>query len=715
MTSQNPTLMRVPFKIDRLLHGGDYNPDQWLHMPEVFDEDDRLMDLAHCNAFSLGIFSWAALEPEEGKFTFDWLDGIMERMAKKGRQVFLATPSAGMPHWMAAKYPEILRMNQSRVRALPGTRVSYCLSSPVYREKVRIVNRQLAERYKGHPALLLWHISNELGGSFFSTDCHCDLCQAAFRDWLRVKYHDDLGELNRAWWNGFWSHTYTDWNQIQSPAPHGECSIFALALDWKRFVTDQTVDFYRNEAAPLREISPEIPITTNFMGLFPDLNPAKFANELDVVCWDNYPRWHASGDDPSRFTPGTGTWGWHASGEDWRLANDIAFVHDLNRAIRHEPFLMMESTPSMTNWQQVAKLKRPGMHKLSSLQAVAHGSDAVLYFQWRKGRGGFEKYHGAVIDHAGHENTRVFREVADLGEAMERMSEVAGSKTDAEAAVICDWENRWAIELSSGPRWKRRDHVPTCQDHYRPFWKRGVAVDVIGMDQDFSRYKVLIAPMLYMLRPGVAERIDAFVKAGGTFVMTYWSAMIDENDGCFLGGFPGDGLRKVMGVWNEEIDSLYESESRKIVAVEGNAAGLSGEYEAKHYCELLHAETAEVVASYGEDFYKDMPAVTVNKYGEGEAWYIASRNEERFTDQLCASLIERLGLKRALDTELPEGVNAQKRVGKDKEFVFLMNFTGEARKVDLPRDGYMDMERNQAAGRSMTLEPWGVAVLAIKR
>ena len=597
-------------KLTRFIHGADYNPDQWLDYPEILAEDLRLMNLANCNAVSVGIFAWAALEPEEGRFEFAWLDRIMDQLAENGIYAILATPSAARPAWLSQKYPEVLRVEADRRRILHGNRHNHCYTSPVYREKVLTINTKLAERYKDHPALLVWHVSNEYGG-----ECHCELCQEKFREWLRHKYQT-LKALNDAWWTAFWSHTYTDWSQIESPAPHGEGSNHGLALDWKRFVTHQTLDFFRHECKPLKAITPDVPVTTNFMGTYPGLDYWKFADALDVVSWDSYPRWH--GRKP-----------------DTRTAAETAFVHDLNRSLkRGKPFMLMESTPSMTNWQEVAKLKRPGMHLLSSLQAVAHGADTVQYFQWRKGRGGSEKFHGAVVDHVGHERTRVFQDVAAVGAVLKGLDPVVGTTVEPEVALIFDWENRWALEDAQGPRQEKK-YEETCHRHYYPFWSQGIPVDVINADCDFSRYRLLIAPMLYMVRPGVAERISRFVADGGTFVATYWSGIVDEHDRCFLGGFPGP-LRKVLGIWAEEIDALYDGEVNYVVMTAENSLGLTGVYQARELCDLIHLEGAETLGVYKEDFYAGRPAVTVNRFGKGEAYYLASRNEDQFLEDLRA-------------------------------------------------------------------------------
>jgi len=673
-------------KFPHFLHGGDYNPDQWIATPEVWDEDMRLMKLAGCNAMSVGIFSWSQLEPEEGRFEFGWLDTIMDKLAENDAFAVLATPSGARPAWMSRKYPEVLRVNADRTRILHGMRHNHCPTSPVYREKVSIINRKLADRYKDHPALLVWHVSNEYGG-----ECHCELCQEAFRAWLRERYNNDIDALNQAWWMRFWSHAATDFSQIESPCPHGESRVHGLSLDWKRFVTDQTIDFFESEIVPLRELTPGVPVTTNFMGTYPGLNYFKFAPHLDVISLDSYPGWH--------------------SHPDVDIAMGTAFVLDLNRCLKGgQPFMLMESTPSATNWQRVCKLKRPGMHKLASLQAVAHGSDTVQYFQWRKGRGSSEKFHGAVVDHVGHENNRVFRDVAEVGEALKRLDPIIGTTVRPEAAVIFDWENMWAFNDALGPRNIKKDYLATCHRHYSPLWRRSIPVDVIDADQPFDGYKLLIAPLLYMVRSGVGERIESFVEKGGTFVATYWSGIANETDLVYLGGFPGP-LRKVLGIWAEEIDALFDGETNHVVPVEGNALRLSARYEASELCDLIHAETAEVLATYAGDFYAGRPALTVNKFGKGRAYYVASRNEGRFQDDFYAALVEELGIEPVLAADMPAEVVAAKRTNGERDFVFLMNFAPAERAVEIREEGLTDLEDGYAVSGAVTLRPYQCLIL----
>lgn len=672
-------------KCRHMLHGGDYNPDQWIRTPEVWDEDMRLMRLSGCNAMSIGIFSWSALEPAEGRFEFGWLDTIMDKLAKNQAYAVLATPSGSKPAWMSRAYPEVCRVGANGVRQAHGGRHNHCRTSPVYREKCQTINRHLAERYKDHPALLVWHVSNEYNGG----ECHCNLCLSAFRQWLRVRYDNQIDELNHAYWSAFWSHTYPDFDDV---VPN-DSSIHGLMLDWERFKTHQTIDFFKAERVPLRELTPEVPVTTNFMPGHDTLDYWAFAREMDVISWDSYPNWHEHADE---------------LGE----AVYTALQHDMCRAMKGgKPFMLMESVPSIPTRCRVKKRKEPGMHVLSSLQAVAHGSDTVQYFQWRKSRGGLEKFHGAVVDHEGSENTREFKEVAEVGRVLAKLDAVVGTSVQPEVAVIQDWENEWAIREGArvylGENAKYR---PECVAHYRPFWASGVPVDVIDQSGDLTQYKLVVIPMAYMMRPGFAGRLKAYVAQGGTAVMTYWSAVVDESDLCHLGGIPGEGLREVFGVWEEESQSFYPHESVGVAMTAGNALGLSGEYKAVDTCSVIHPRGATVVATFTDQYFAGSPALTVNPHGRGKAYYIAARMQGDFLAAFYQKLVASLGVERTLNTELPPGVTAQLRTDGRTRYVFLMNFNRGPAQVTL--DGtYTDLLSGEAVSGRLTLERYGLRIV----
>ncbi|MCQ2485476.1 MAG: beta-galactosidase [Clostridia bacterium] len=663
------------FSFDHLVHGGDYNPDQWIKTPEVWDEDMRLMKLAHINSATISIFSWALLEPEEGVYNFEWLDTIMDKLHENGIGAILATPSGARPAWLAQKYPEVLRVEENGIRNEFGVRHNHCLTSPIYREKVQNINRMLAERYKNHPALKMWHISNEYSGA-----CHCELCRQAFVEWLKTYYHNSLDELNDAWWSGFWSHQITDWNQLSSPKERGESHVSAMKLSWRRFVSDSHISFLENEIAPLREITPDIPITTNFMRTYDGINYQEMAKHIDVVSWDNYPYW--------------------AVGKDMDEAAEAAFNHDLYRSIKGgQPFFMMESTPSIVNWRPVNKIPHPGTHTLTSIQAVAHGSDSVQYFQWRKARGGHEKFHGAVVDHCGHENTRVFREVTKLGKDLEKLSGVVDGRTDSKVAVIFDWENMWAIKYYNGYNNQHRDYVKESVKWYDSFRKRGIPVDVISMDDDFSKYDLIVAPFLYSFKDDTEDKIESYVKNGGNFAGTYLLGVTDKNDRCHLGGFPAGKLKDVFGIWAEETDSLPENMHNK---AEYNGK----EYSVDFVCDIIHAQGAEILGKYSSDFYAGMPAVTKNSYKNGTAYYIAFRNDADFALDFCDELIKDIGITSDSNIVTEENVFIRKR----GDYIFVMNFSGKDTTVQLDKE-YFDVLNGKKTDGSVALPVYGYMVL----
>ncbi len=677
-----------------LLHGGDYNPDQWLHMPEIIDEDFRLMKLAGVNAFSVGIFAWTSYEKSEGAFDFAWLDEIMDRMAEAGNKVIVATPSGAKPAWLAEKYPEVRRVSHDGRRETIGGRHNHCMTSPVYREKVAEVNGRLAERYAAHPALGMWHLSNEYSGR-----CYCDLCLDGFRSWLEERY-GSIESLNEKWWTAFWSHTFTSFSQIDPR----DLSIDSLKLDFTRFTSELTIDFMKSELAAVRRFS-RAPATTNLMGLHSGINYERMVAELDLVADDQYPGY-------SPLSP--------------RVELDAlrtSFKSDVHRCFKPDrPWMVIESCPDAVQWRRPTTLKRAELHQAEMLQALGHGAEGTCYFQWRKGRAGAEKMHGAVVDHVGHENTRVFSTVARLGKSYEKLSEILGSTARSEVAIIYDWDVLWAFDGSEGPRssndgWAvgprpEEAYQSVCVEHYAPLVRRGVTVDVIAATRDFSPYKVIIAPQLWMLAPGVAERLGKFVRAGGTLVSTYYSGFCDENNRCFLGGFPGGGLMDVFGIWNEETDWLPEGHERRVVAKkEGASWGLGGDHRAVEVCGLVHPRGATVLAEYAEDFYSGTPALTLNLCGEGRAFYHAARLDEDTLDAFYGALVETCDLSQALSARLPEGVLLQRRFRGDCEYLFIQNFSSEPRELLMTGEEMIDLLSGAVLSRALHLDPWASTVI----
>lgn len=444
-------------RINKVLYGGDYNPEQWPE--EIWEEDMRLFKLAGIDEVTLNVFSWAALQPSEDTYNFEKLDKIMDLVEANGLKVFLATSTAAHPAWMAKRHPDILRTEFSGMKRKFGSRHNSCQNSPTYQKYSVLLAKKLAERYGERECVIGWHICNEYGG-----ECYCENCEKQFRVWLKEKY-GTIEEVNKAWDTSFWGHTFYDWDEIVLPnmlSEHFEpdrTTFQGISLDYRRFNSEGMLKCYQAEAAAIRSVVPDAKITTNLMGFYKPLDYQMWAKSMDFISWDNYP---ANEDPYSR----------------------IAMNHDLMRGIKgRQPFVLMEQTPSVTNWLAYNALKRPGVMRLWSYQAMAHGADAVLFFQMRRSIGACEKYHGAVIDHVGTENTRAFREISQLGKELQQLGDkTLGARSRAKAAILVDWDNWWAIEYSAGPS-RDLKYLDEVFLYYRALEEQNYAVDIIGVEE----------------------------------------------------------------------------------------------------------------------------------------------------------------------------------------------------------------------------------------
>lgn len=671
--------------VDALLHGGDYNPEQWLDRPDILEEDIRLMKEAGVNTATLGVFSWSVYEPVEGEYHFEWLEKIMDNLYENGIYTILATPSGARPAWLDEKYPEAMRSSSMGVRNRHGERHNHCITSPKYRELVRKMDTELASRFGKHPGLIMWHVSNELGG-----ECWCDLCKKKFQGFLQEKYKD-IDTLNHEWWTTFWSHRYNNFGQIDPPMKNADKSIHGLNLDWHRFTTWNTMDFMKDEMEILRKYSPNVPITTNFMHLYPALDYHKVAGILDVVSWDSYPRWN---------TPDTSL---------IDTALEDSFDNAIMRSFKKDqPFMMMESVPSLVNWHEFNKAKRPKVHKLTSMHTLSLGSDTIQYFQWRKGRGSYEQYHGAVIDHLGRSDTRVFLDVKEVGETLKKLQCIQGSLVKSEVALIYDWDNKWAIEDCAALSKKTKKYPETCLEYFKILTRMGVDVDVISQEEDITGYKVVIAPMQYLLKPGLANRWKEYVKNGGTLLSTYFTGYVNENTLCYLGGFPGDGLMELFGLYSEEIDTLYPKDSNAVAFLDGKE--IEGTFKAKDYCEVLKVQDAEVLANYTQDFYEGTPAITKKAYGEGQAYYVGARLESQGMKAIFKSILKRTNVQMK---EIPEGVEYHLRQGDEQDFAFFMNYNKEAVELQVPEG--TDLLTGEAVSGTVVLDGLESMIVATKK
>ena len=671
-------------KLPKIFYGGDYNPDQW---PEtVWNEDMHLFELAGIDVATVGVFAWAKLQPDEASNDFDWLDRVLDKLHNKGLYACLATATAAYPAWMATRYPDVLRVDFEGRKHTFGGRHNFCPNSPTYRLYSRRLAQRLAERYKDHPALLVWHVNNEYGGA-----CYCELCAKAFRVWLKERY-STLDRLNQAWNTAFWSHTFYAWDEIVPPNALSEHSsptqtaFQGISLDYARFNSAGLLECYLNERDVLQAITPEVPVTTNMMGTYKPLDYFEWAKHIDVVSWDNY---------PANTTPVSAT----------------ALRHDLMRGLKDgQPFMLMEQTPSQQNWQPYNGLKRPGVMRLWSYQAVARGADTVMFFQLRRSVGACEKYHGAVIEHVGHERTRVFQECAELGRELQSLGDtLLDARTEARVGIVFDWDNWWAVDYSSGPSVDLK-YLTEVQKYYDAFYHQNIPVDVIGVDTALDAYDLIVAPVLYMVKPGYAQKLEAFVRRGGTFVTTFFSGIVNETDLVVLGGYPGE-LRPLLGIWAEEIDALTPDTGNHILFEEPLGA-LQGSYRCGLLCDLIHAEGAEVMATYGRDFYQGMPALTRNRFGKGQAWYVASSPEPEFLEGLALHLCAEKNIGPLLET--PSGVEVTQRRKGSKEYLFLLNHNSDASTVTLGATRGRDLLGGQEVAGTVTLPEHGVMIIQLE-
>lgn len=664
-------------KVKKILYGGDYNPEQWPE--ETWEEDMRLLKLAHIDTVTLNVFSWAMLQPSEDTYYFDKLDKIMEMVTRHGMKICLATSTGAHPAWMARRYPDILRVDEHGLRRKFGSRHNSCPNSPTYRRYAVALASKLAERYKSYDNIVAWHVSNEYGG-----ECYCENCENAFRQWLKDKYQT-IEAINAAWDTAFWGHTFYDFDEIVVPDMRSEhfghndrTNFQGISLDYKRFNSESILNAFRLEYDAIHAITPDIPITTNLMGTYQPLDYQMWAKYMDFVSWDNYPAYDA-------------------------VAEETALRHDLMRGLKQgRPFALMEQTPSVTNWHPYNALKRPGVMRLWSYQAVAHGADTVMFFQMKRSIGACEKYHGAVIDHAGHENTRVFREVAALGAELEKIGSLTlGARTNAKAAIIFDWDNWWATGYSAGPT----VNLKYCDEifhYYKAFTDLNIAVDIISVEDDPAPYSLVVAPLLYMIKPGHDERIREFVKAGGRFVTTFFSGYVDDHDLVTVGGYPGR-LRDILGIWVEEEDALPE-DAHNSFTWQGTS------YPAMLLCDLLHTEGAEVLSTYEHDFYAGMPVLTRNHFGQGYAYYVATRSNAAFYRRLVGDLCAEAGIAPIMRTE--EHIEVTERTNGNGTFLFLLNHDTQNHTVTLNRAGVDILtDRAYQTGDDLNLAAKDVAII----
>ncbi|GAA3239457.1 beta-galactosidase [Dactylosporangium siamense] len=627
----------------RLLYGGDYNPEQW--PPHVWTEDVRLMRDAGVNLVTVGVFAWAALQPAPDRFTFDWLDTVLGLLHDGGIGVALATPTASPPPWLGHHHPDTLPQGPDGIRRLYGSRNQYCPCAPAYRRAALAISSLLAARYAHHPALRLWHIGNEYG-----TTCHCGHCAERFRGWLRDRY-GDLDGLNTAWGTAVWSQRYGDWAEVLPPRRVQYVINPLQDLDYQRFCDAMLLECFTAERDAVRAVNPAVPVTTNFMDTYRHTDGWRWAAAEDLVSLDTYP-------DPN--DPGA--------------AVRAAMSKDIMRSLGGgRPWLLAEQSPGAASWRPVATPLRPGLHRLWSMQAVARGADGVLHFQWRASRQGAERWHGAMVPHAGPDS-RVFRGVCALGRELAGLSDVVGAAVPADVALVLDWDAWRAVELDHQPHFAFR-YVDRLLDYYAPLWRDNVTCDFAPAGGPFDGYRLVVVPNLYQVSAADAARVTDYVAGGGTLVVGPFSGVTDRDERVHTGGWPGP-WQELLGVRVEEHWPLPDGSPLDI------ASPLLGDFTATRWAEWTVARGAETVAAVRGGPLHDRPMVLRNCFRAGTAWYVATLPEPDALRRLLRQVCAEAGVTPVLP-DLPPDVEAVRR----GDLVFLLHHdTGrvEIRREEAP-------------------------------
>ena len=674
----------------QLLLGVDYYPDQ---TPEsLWEEDARMIaDVGFTNV-RIAEFAWALMEPSEGRFDFGWLHRSVDVLHKYKISVILGTPSAAPPPWLTVHYPDVVEVSSEGERLHPGGRRFTCPTNQTYRRLSLAIASEMARAFADAPGVIGWQIDNELTlGS--SPRCYCTFCQAGFQAWLHSKY-GSLDNLNKNWGTVFWSQTYTDFSQIPVPLPSGGDPNPGLALDYDRYQSYANTSFLEEQLAVLRKICPKHFITTNNVGLPLDtIDLRSLYGKLDFVAFDNY--------------PGFFEMILHQQGKSGSLISDVipaavALGHDFARSIHgNKPFMIMEEQSGKAGQSTFSPQPDKGQVRLWTYQAFAHGAMGVNYFRWDTATFGAEEYWHGMLNHDRSKNP-AFEEIRQTVKELKALGpEILNSQYVAETALLFDYDCSWAVKIQPGHH--ALSYGDQISSWYASMSPSRTGIDVIGPGDELEKYKVVFAPVMYVLSEKQAASIRSFVQNGGAFVTNFRLGVKNEYSQIVRTPLPGP-LRDVMGVTVEDYVPIYSG--KQGVKFSSVLSGPDG--ECGIWADILQPSRAEVLGTYTSGSYAGRPAVTMNSFGKGKALYIGAD----LTAPSLARVLQKVAALAEINQpfEVPPGVELTVRKAGDKQWIFLLNHTPEARTLNIPRS-FKDLLVGETLNQSVHLGAYGVRVL----
>lgn len=653
----------------KIRFGADYYPEHWPYTR--WETDAKLMSEMGLNVVRMAEFSWSKIEPAMGMYDFEWLDRAISILGSYNIKTVIGTPTATPPAWIIKQTPQILPIDSLGITRGFGGRHHNCQSNQTYRMHIERIVSAMANHYRDNPYVIGWQIDNEFGNSHEDL-CHCSSCRESFQHWLLKKYND-INSLNDQWGTVFWSQTYSDFDQIPTPKITPNSHNPSMLLDWKRFHSDLIVEFQQYQVDILRRICTEHFVTHNLMGFCDIVDYFKLAKDLDFVSHDQYPM------------------GFFDNPQPMKQPAELAAALDLMRGLKQKNFWIMEQQAGPTGWNILSRTPRPGQLRLWVTQAISHGAETVVFFRWRTCSFGTEQYWHGILPHSGNPGKRYYELKETISELVPLMNEFEGASSGAEVAILYSYEQNWAFEIQ--PHHPDLDYIEHTLKYYTAFYNAKLPVDFISASEDFFKYRLVIAPLYYLMSSEMQMKFESYVRQGGRLVLTMRTGVKNSENVCMTDRELPGGIGDSLGIEIKDYDCLREMD---------NGVAFCGKYyRCVKWCDIITTTTAEAIASYTEDYYAGMAAITVSTTGEGEVYYVGTEPDESLMREFVFWLIERCCLS-PLGCA-PEGIELVRRRTDKFDFIFALNHTGEKQTLNVSEDW-------ETLLGGVQMEPYGVSI-----